>query len=61
MENVDKILIISDSKPGHLNQSIAYAKLKNLDYDILEISNINKFKKLLSYILDFFSYLYKFI
>ena len=54
MENVDKILIISNSKPGHLNQSIAYAKLKNLDYDILEISNINKFKKLLSYILDFF-------
>lgn len=51
---VNKILIISDSKPGHLNQSIAYAKLKDLDYDILELSNISKFKKLLSYVLDFF-------
>lgn len=49
-----KVLIISDGKPGHLNQSIAFCKLKNLDYDILEIK-YNKVKKILSYILDFFS------
>ena len=51
----EKVLILSDSKPGHLNQSIAFCKLKNLDYDILEINTSNKYKKILSYILDFFS------
>ncbi len=45
------ILIISDKKPGHFNQSIAFAKLKGLDYDILEIS-LTPFQKLLSYVLD---------
>ncbi len=53
MENVNKILIISDGKPGHLNQSIAFAKLKGFDYNILEISSISKLKKILSYVLDF--------
>ena len=49
-----KILIISDGKAGHLGQSIAFAKLKNLEYDIITINNN---KKLLTYILDFF-YIY---
>ena len=47
-----KILIISDGKAGHLNQSIAFAKLKNIAYDIIEIKP-NKFLKILSYIFDF--------
>lgn len=51
----EKVLILSDSKPGHLNQSIAFCKLKNLDYDIVEIDTSNKYKKILSYLLDFFS------
>lgn len=50
MENCLKILIISDGKAGHFNQSIAFAKLKALDYDVLEIKNTKKF---LTYILDF--------
>jgi mitochondrial fission protein ELM1 len=54
MENVKKILILSDKKPGHLNQSIAFAKIKGYEYDIVEIENISKIKKLLSYVLDFF-------
>jgi mitochondrial fission protein ELM1 len=45
------VLIISDGKAGHLNQSIAFAKLKKLDYDIITIKN---HLKPLSYILDFF-------
>lgn len=45
------ILIISDGKAGHFNQSIAFAKLKNEDYKIIEIKNNYKF---LTYILDFF-------
>ncbi len=47
-----KILIISDGKPGHLNQSLAFAKIKNIDYDILEISFKSKLLKLFSYFFD---------
>lgn len=46
-----RVLIISDKKAGHENQSIAFAKLKNLDFDIIKISP--KYK-LLQYVLDFF-------
>ncbi|WP_419765226.1 MAG: ELM1/GtrOC1 family putative glycosyltransferase [Arcobacter sp.] len=53
--NKKKVLIISDGKIGHLNQSIAFCKLKNLSYDILEIKKLNKTKKIFSYILDFFN------
>ncbi len=47
------ILILSDGKSGHLNQSLAFAKLKNIKYEIVEIYT-NPFSKILSYILDFF-------
>lgn len=45
-----KILIISDGKAGHVSQSIAFAKLKNLDFDMLTIKNNMKW---LTYLLDF--------
>jgi len=51
-----KILIISDNKPGHLNQSIAFCKLKNINFDILELDTSRKIYKTLSYVLDFFSF-----
>lgn len=52
MENREvKILILSDGKAGHVNQSIAFAKLKNLDFGIITINNHVKF---LTYLLDFF-------
>ena len=47
-----KILIISDGKAGHLNQSIAFAKLKGLEYDIIKIKE-NKILKFVSYVFDF--------
>ena len=53
MNNKKRILIISDGKAGHENQSIAFCKLKNLDYDILEIKGKSKFTKFFSYLLDF--------
>lgn len=53
MENL-KALIISDSRPGHENQSIAFCKYKNLNFDIVNVSFKFKFLKLLTYILDFF-------
>lgn len=46
-----KILILSDGKTGHENQSIAFAKLKNLDYEVV---NINNNSKTLTYLLGFF-------
>ena len=52
----EKVLILSDGKPGHLNQSIAFCELKNLSYDIFEIKNLNRLKKFLSYILDFLNF-----
>ena len=51
-----RILIISDGKPGHLNQSIAFCKIKNISYDILEVKFKSKFYKVLSYILDRFNF-----
>jgi uncharacterized protein len=47
-----RILIISDGKPGHLNQSIAFCKIKDVSYDILEVKFKSKFHKALSYAFD---------
>ena len=51
-----RILIISDGKPGHLNQSIAFCKIKDISYDILEVKFKSKFHKALSYLLDKFDF-----
>ena len=57
------ILIISDKKRGHLNQSIAFSKLLNAKYDIREVEYKSKLFKLFSYIFDWLnvytSFLYK--
>ncbi len=47
-----RILIISDGKPGHLNQSIAFCKIKNISYDILEVKFCSKIAKFFSYVFD---------
>jgi len=47
-----RILIISDGKKGHLNQSIAFCKIKKISYDILEVEFKSKFSKALSYFYD---------
>lgn len=51
-----KILIISDGKPGHLNQSIAFAKIKEVDYDILRVDFKKKVFKAFSYFFDKFGF-----
>lgn len=51
-----RILIISDGKPGHLNQSIAFCKIKKISYDILEVKFKSGFSKSLSYLYDKFSF-----
>jgi mitochondrial fission protein ELM1 len=52
MEIKKKILILSDRRAGHLNQSIAFCKYMKLDYDIVEVRFKNRFLRLLSYLFD---------
>ena len=47
-----EILIISDKKRGHLNQSIAFCKLLNAKYDIKEVEYKSKLFKIFSYLFD---------
>lgn len=51
-----RILIISDGKPGHLNQSIAFCKIKNISYDIVEVKFKTKLHKAISYFFDRINY-----
>lgn len=50
----EKALVLSDGKPGHLNQSIAFCKLLEIDYEIREVKPRNRFCKALSYLADRF-------
>jgi uncharacterized protein len=52
MEIKKKILILSDRRAGHLNQSIAFCKYMKLDYDIVEVRFKNRFLRLVSYLFD---------
>ena len=57
MESLKQVLIISDGKKGHLNQSIALATHLGYRYDILEVHFKSKWHKMVSYIFDkFFIY-----
>lgn len=47
-----RALIISDRKPGHVNQSIAFCKHLGLDYEVIEIAYKSRFTKALSYLFD---------
>ncbi|MEA1915496.1 MAG: ELM1/GtrOC1 family putative glycosyltransferase [Campylobacterota bacterium] len=49
-----KLLIISDAKPGHVNQSIAFAKLMGYEYRILEVGFKQRWFKTLGYVLSKF-------
>lgn len=48
----ERLLILSDGKPGHVNQSIAFAKLLNLGHEIRRVRFKNRFCKALSYLFD---------
>jgi len=56
-----KILILSDGRAGHVNQSIAYAKYFGAKYEIVDVAFKYKVFKNLSYILDFFRIYTEFI
>lgn len=47
-----RLLILSDGKPGHVNQSIAFARHLGLEYDLSSVSFKKRWGKALSYLLD---------
>lgn len=51
-----KLLILSDGKPGHVNQSIAFARYLGLDYNVLRVSFRARMFKGLSFVLDRFGF-----
>lgn len=47
-----RILILSDDRTGHLNQSLAFVKCMEMPYDIVSVKFKARWCKLLSYIFD---------
>ncbi len=47
-----KILVLTDGKAGHENQSRAFARALGRDFDLFEIRFRSKFRKALSYLFD---------
>lgn len=50
--NEHTVLILSDGKPGHLNQSIAFARLLGHDYAVCRVAFSGRLTKALSYLCD---------
>ena len=46
------VLILSDDRMGHLNQSLAFVKYVDASYDVVSVKFRHKWYKALSYILD---------
>jgi len=49
---MSRVLILSDDRMGHLNQSLAFVKYLDVSYDVVPIKFKYKWAKALSYILD---------
>ena len=47
-----KALILTDGKPGHENQSIAFCKNTEIDYTLVDVAYRSKAAKALSYLFD---------
>ena len=47
-----RVLILTDGKAGHENQSKAFARALGCDFDLVEVHFKSKFHKALSYLLD---------
>ena len=52
-----KVLILTDGKAGHENQSKAFARALGCDFDLVEVHFKSKFAKALSYLFDRFGLL----
>lgn len=54
VENEKHLLILSDGKPGHVNQSIAFARHLGYAYDLVPVAFKYRCNKGLSYLADWF-------
>ncbi len=54
MRNPHRLLILSDGKPGHVNQSIAFARHLGYEYDLCRTAFTSRFSKSVSYLADRF-------
>ena len=54
--NDSRLLILSDGKPGHVNQSIAFARHLGCEYDLVPVRFKRRLYKGLSYLADRFGY-----
>ena len=54
--NDSRLLILSDGKPGHVNQSIAFARHLGCEYDLVPVTFKRRLYKGLSYLADMFGY-----
>ena len=52
VEKMASILILSDDRAGHLNQSLAFVKYTGMPYDVVSVKFKARWCKLLSYIFD---------
>ena len=50
-----RVLILTDGKAGHENQSKAFARALGCEYDLVEVQFKSKFAKAISYLLDHFN------
>ena len=49
---MSRVLILTDGKAGHENQSKAFARALGCEFNLVEVHFKSKFRKLLSYLLD---------
>ncbi|HEY9190992.1 MAG TPA: ELM1/GtrOC1 family putative glycosyltransferase [Sulfurovum sp.] len=49
---MSRVLILSDGRMGHLNQSLAFAKYLNIPYEVVSVTFKHRWLKALSYLLD---------
>ena len=49
---MSKVLILTDGKAGHENQSKAFARALGCEFELVEVHFKSKFHKVLSYLLD---------
>lgn len=54
--DVSKLLILSDGKPGHVNQSVAFAKLLDLPFEVRRVSFCHRLYKAFSYAFSRFGF-----
>ena len=54
-DGINRVLVLSDGRPGHFNQSIALCRLLGVAFEVVEVSFRSSFARGLSHVFDFFA------